>query len=188
MLTRRRVLLLGAAGLVTVPGIRLALAAAPTENRVVVVVLRGALDGLAAVPPYADKDYANQRGSLAFAVPGQDKGCLDLDGHFGLNPALGDLLPLWQQGELAVIHAAATSYRARSHFDGQDMLETGGADGESQRPVSGIRHGAEGAIEPAIRQRMAGPAGLQHVLAIEMGARAIGGGGGMDDRELALLP
>jgi len=127
MLTRRRVLLLGAAGLVTAPGIRLTLAAAPTENRVVVVVLRGALDGLAAVPPYADKDYASQRGSLAFAAPGQEKGCLDLDGHFGLNPALGDLLPLWQQGELAVIHAAATSYRARSHFDGQDMLETGGA-------------------------------------------------------------
>ena len=94
MLTRRRVLLLGAAGLVTVPGIRLALAAAPTENRVVVVVLRGALDGLAAVPPYADKDYASQRGSLAFAAPGQEKGCLYLDGHFGLNPALGDLLPL----------------------------------------------------------------------------------------------
>ena len=127
ILTRRRLLALGASGLMLAPGIRMALARAPTENRVVVVVLRGALDGLAAVPPYGDRDYAPQRGSLAFAPPGEVGGCLDLDGHFGLNPALSDLLPLWQSGELAVIHAAATSYRARSHFEGQDMLETGGA-------------------------------------------------------------
>src|SRR5262249_44843584 len=94
-------------------------------------VLRGALDGLAAVPPYGDKDYARQRGRLAFAAPGEDTNetaaCLDLDGRFGLNPALAELMPLWQQGELAIVHAAATSYRARSHFDGQDMREPGGA-------------------------------------------------------------
>ena len=93
----------------------------------VVIVLRGAMDGLAAVPPYGDRDYANQRGTLAFTAPGAENGCLDLDGHFGLNPALADLMPLWKSGEFAVIHAAATPYRARSHFDGQDMLETGGA-------------------------------------------------------------
>jgi len=127
LLTRRRLLFLGATGLVLLPGIRMAFARAPTENRVVVVVLRGALDGLAAVPPYGDKDYAPQRGSLAFAPPGEVGGCLDLDGHFGLHPALSELLPLWRARELAVIHAVATSYRARSHFDGQDMLETGGA-------------------------------------------------------------
>ncbi len=127
MLTRRRLLVLSAAGFAYAGGIRLALASAPTDNRVVVVVLRGAMDGLAAVPPYGDKDYAGQRGSLAFAEPGKTDGCLDLDGHFGLNPALAPLMPLWQSGELAVLHAAATPYRARSHFDGQDMLETGGA-------------------------------------------------------------
>ncbi len=127
MLTRRRLLVLGAAGFAYVGGIRLALASAPTDNRVVVVVLRGAMDGLAAVPPYGDKDYASQRGTLAFDEPGKPGGCLDLDGHFGLNPALAPLMPLWQSGELAVLHAAATPYRARSHFDGQDMLETGGA-------------------------------------------------------------
>jgi uncharacterized protein (DUF1501 family) len=127
LLTRRHMLRLGAAGLASVPGIRLALAAAPTENRVVVVLLRGAMDGLSAVPPYADRDYAAQRGSLAFAAPGAGNGCLDLDGRFGLHPALGELMPLWQQGELAILHATATPYRARSHFDGQDMLETGGA-------------------------------------------------------------
>lgn len=128
MLTRRRLLVLSAAGLTLAPGIRLALAGAPTESRVVVIVLRGAMDGLAAVPPYGDKDYAGQRGSLAFAAPGEENGCLDLNGHFGLNPALADLMPMWKSGELAVIHAAATPYRARSHFDGQDMLETGGAE------------------------------------------------------------
>jgi uncharacterized protein (DUF1501 family) len=127
MLTRRHVLAIGAAGLVFAPGIRLALAGAPTDRRVVVVVLRGAMDGLAAVPAYADKDYAEQRGNLAFAAPGQENGCLDLNGRFGLNPALSDLMALWQSGEFAVLHAVATPYRARSHFDGQDMLETGGA-------------------------------------------------------------
>jgi len=127
MLTRRRLLALTAAGITFVPGIRLALASAPIESRVVVIVLRGAMDGLAAVPAYGDKDYAEARGNLAFASPGQENGCLDLDGHFGLNPALADLMPLWKSGEFAVLHAAATPYRARSHFDGQDMLETGGA-------------------------------------------------------------
>jgi uncharacterized protein (DUF1501 family) len=127
MLTRRRLLVLSAAGLTLAPGIRLALAGAPTDSRVVVIVLRGAMDGLAAVPPYGDRDYAGQRGNLAFAAPGQENGCLDLDGHFGLNPALADLMPMWKSGEFAIVHAAATPYRARSHFDGQDMLETGGA-------------------------------------------------------------
>ena len=127
MLTRRRLLALTAAGITLAPGICLALASAPTNARVVVIVLRGAMDGLAAVPAYGDKDYAEARGSLAFAAPGQENGCLDLDGHFGLNPALADLMPLWKSGEFAVLHAAATPYRARSHFDGQDILETGGA-------------------------------------------------------------
>jgi uncharacterized protein (DUF1501 family) len=127
LLTRRRLLALSAAGVVFAPGMGLALANAPTDARVVVVILRGAMDGLAAVPPYGDKDYAEQRGDLAFAAPGQENGCLDLNGRFGLNPALTTLMPLWRAGEFAVLHAAATPYRARSHFEGQDMLETGGA-------------------------------------------------------------
>ena len=149
MLTRRRLLILSAAGLVYAPGIRLALASAPTESRLVVIVLRGAMDGLAAVPAYGDRDYAAARGNLAFAAPGQENGCLDLDGHFGLNPALTDLMPLWKAGDLAVIHAAATPYRARSHFDGQDMLETGGAqhalaDGWLNRTLAAMDGGGVG--------------------------------------------
>ena len=123
MLTRRRLLFMGATGLVLLPGIRMALARAPTENRVVVVVLRGALDGLAAVPPYGDRDYAHQRGSLAFAPPGEVGGCLYLDGHFGLNPALSDLLPLWQARELAVIHARE---KIRVNALNPGMVETEG--------------------------------------------------------------
>ena len=126
MLTRRRLLALGAP-VTLAPGIRLALARAPTDSRVVVVVLRGAIDGLAAVPPYGDKDYASQRGSLAFAAARPGRRLPRSRRPFRPQPGAADLLPIWQAGELAVVHAAATPYRARSHFDGQDMLETGGA-------------------------------------------------------------
>ncbi|MGH6879290.1 MAG: DUF1501 domain-containing protein, partial [Hypericibacter sp.] len=131
-LTRRRLLIGGAivfAGLAMPGSIRLAFADAPTERRFVLIILRGALDGLAAVPPYADPDYASLRGALAFGKPGEQAGALDLDGRFGLNPALAPLLPMWQARELTVLHAAATPYRDRSHFDGQNLLENG-----TQRP------------------------------------------------------
>ncbi|HJS31173.1 MAG TPA: DUF1501 domain-containing protein [Alphaproteobacteria bacterium] len=101
------------------------LAYAATDRRLVVVVLRGALDGLAAVPAYADPDYRNQRGALALAEPGEAEGALDLDGRFGLHPALGPLHEMYQARELLVVHAVATPYRSRSHFDGQDLLENG---------------------------------------------------------------
>jgi uncharacterized protein (DUF1501 family) len=104
---------------------RVSLAAAPTDRRFVVVVLRGAMDGLAAVPPYADPDYRATRGSLALAAPGKADGMLDLDGFYGLHPALQPLHDSYIRGELAVIHAVATPYRDRSHFDGQDLLENG---------------------------------------------------------------
>lgn len=99
-------------------------AAMPGDNRFVTIVLRGAMDGLALVQPYGDAGFAAFRPTLSLTP---DKGLIDLDGHFGLNPAAADLMPLWKAKELAFVHAVSTPYRdQRSHFDGQDMLESGG--------------------------------------------------------------
>ncbi|WP_243612556.1 DUF1501 domain-containing protein [Shimia aestuarii] len=97
-------------------------AAAPWDNRLVVIILRGAMDGLDAVRPWGDADFAAARPGLAAT---RDS-ALDLDGYFGLHPALADLMPLWRARELAAVQAVSTPYRdRRSHFDGQDLLEAG---------------------------------------------------------------
>ena len=101
-------------------------AATKPDARFVLVILRGALDGLAAVPAYGDPDYRSLRGSLALDTPGQTGGALKLDGMFGLHPSLTNLHAMYGAGELAVLHAAATPYRDRSHFDAQKVLEAGG--------------------------------------------------------------
>ncbi len=128
MLTRRNFIKstgLLAAGTLLAGFPRLTFADLPTDNRFILVILRGALDGLAAVPPYADKSYAEQRKGLAFAMPGEPDGALDLNGFFGLHPSLEPLLVHFQTGQMAIIHAAATPYRERSHFDAQNLLENG---------------------------------------------------------------
>jgi uncharacterized protein (DUF1501 family) len=93
--------------------------------RLVLIVMRGALDGLAAVPPYGDRDYAALRGEAALHAPGAPGGALALDGFFGLHPALEFLGQSYRARELLVLHALASPYRERSHFDGQDVLENG---------------------------------------------------------------
>jgi uncharacterized protein (DUF1501 family) len=93
--------------------------------RLVVVILRGALDGLAAVPPHGDPDYAGLHRDLAIAVPGAADGALSLDSTFGLHPSLGFLHERYLGGELIVFQAVASPYRDRSHFDGQNVLENG---------------------------------------------------------------
>ncbi len=130
MISRRTALKLlagGSATAVMANGLRLAVADAPTERRFVLVILRGGLDGLASVPAYADPDYHAQRGSLAFDDPDAAEGALDLDGFFGLHPSLSALHGMFRAGELLVVHAVATPYRSRSHFDGQNLLENGTA-------------------------------------------------------------
>ena len=99
--------------------------ATPGKSRLVVVILRGALDGLAAVPPYGDPDYPRLRGDLALRAGGGAGGALPLDGYFGLHPALNFLHDSFTARELIVFHAIASPYRERSHFDGQDLLENG---------------------------------------------------------------
>lgn len=100
--------------------------AAQPDARLVLVILRGGLDGLAAVPPYADPQYRKLRGALALSAPGTEGGALALDGTFGLHPALANLHSMYRAGEALVVHAAATPYRERSHFDAQNVLEAGG--------------------------------------------------------------
>ena len=104
-----------------------AFASAPTENRLVVIILRGAMDGLDAVQPYGDPGLRAARPDFA---TGPNAGATDLDGFFALHEGLEALLPLWQAGELGFAHAVSTPYRnQRSHFDGQDLLEAGTAAG-----------------------------------------------------------
>jgi len=94
------------------------------DPRLLAIILRGAMDGLAAVPPVGDPDYPSLRQDIAVGLA--EKGpALPLDGLFGLNPALANLHRMYAGGHAAIIHAAATPYRGRSHFDGQDMLESG---------------------------------------------------------------
>jgi uncharacterized protein (DUF1501 family) len=128
---KRRTALLGLAATVTLGRASLALAAAPTERRFVVVLLRGALDGLSAVVPYGDAGLAALRGPLLAPPPGQDGGLLDLGGFFGLHPALAGLHGLYQAGDLLPVHAVAGFWRSRSHFEAQDFLEFGTAHGMS---------------------------------------------------------
>jgi uncharacterized protein (DUF1501 family) len=128
MTTRRDALktLGGLAALSALPGLALA-QGAPGERRLVFVFLRGGLDGLSAVPAYGDPDFARRRGELTIAPPGEANGALKLDGTFGLHPLLPEMHQRYQAGELAVLHAVASPYRDRSHFDAQNVLENGTA-------------------------------------------------------------
>jgi uncharacterized protein (DUF1501 family) len=114
-----------AAGVLSAAGARFAFAATPGDRRLVVVILRGALDGLAAAPPHGDKDYASVRGQLALQTSGA--GALhDLDGFFGLHPSFANLKTLYDNKQLVVFHNICSPYRDRSHFEGQNVLESGG--------------------------------------------------------------
>jgi uncharacterized protein (DUF1501 family) len=121
MLDRR--LFLGAAGAVlATPG--LALAAAATDKRFVFIILRGAMDGLSAVMPVGDPAYAALRGN--FGPPPTAGVTLPLGRDFALHPALTEMGALYGKGEALFVHAIASPYRERSHFDAQNVLETGG--------------------------------------------------------------
>ncbi len=120
-INRRLFLGTGMAGLTALAMPKMSFASLPTDKRLVVVILRGAMDGLAAVAPYADKDYKSARGSLAIT----DNKLLDLDGFFGLHPSFKNLYSLYNKKELAIFHNVASPYRERSHFDAQNVLEIG---------------------------------------------------------------
>jgi len=138
--------------------------------RLVLIVMRGALDGLAAVPPYGDRDYASLRGEAALRAPGTPGGALALDGFFGLHPSLAFLGQCYGARELIVLHALASPYRERSHFDGQDVLENG-----TPRPhalQSGWLNRALAHL-PGMRPREAGVALGQNVPLVMRGPAAV---------------
>jgi uncharacterized protein (DUF1501 family) len=131
MKRRNFIHLAGLAGALLIPCGRSAWAAAAsnpssdTQRKLVVVMLRGAVDGLSVVAPYGDQNYYRLRPTLALPRPRQDGGLIDLDGYFGLHPALAALEPLWQQKKLAFVHASGSPDPSRSHFDAQDYMESG---------------------------------------------------------------
>lgn len=94
------------------------------QHRLVVLLLRGAVDGLSVVVPYHEREYYNVRRNIALQPPGTQDGVVDLDGFFGLHPSLSNLMPLWQDKSLAFVHASGFPTNVRSHFEAQDIIET----------------------------------------------------------------
>lgn len=122
----RRLLLQGLCGLALLPvcgGMRVSFAAGTGDARFVFIILRGAMDGLAAVAPYGDKYYTGARGSMALPASALTR----LDDFYGLHKNFTSFGSLYNAGEAAIVHAVATPYRERSHFDAQNVLECGAA-------------------------------------------------------------
>jgi uncharacterized protein (DUF1501 family) len=123
--TSRRSLLLGGASFAAWAYLpKFARAADGRDPRLIVVILRGALDGLATVAPVGDPDYSGLHGSIALTSDGPHA-ALMLDSFFALHPAMPEFARMYRGKRAAIIHAVATPYRDRSHFDGQDVLESG---------------------------------------------------------------
>jgi uncharacterized protein (DUF1501 family) len=97
------------------------------RKTLVVVFQRGACDGLNTVIPYGDPGYRKARPSIGIPAPkeGDAAAAIDLDGHFGLHPALADLAPLYRAGSLGIVHSVGSPDTSRSHFDCQDFMESG---------------------------------------------------------------
>jgi uncharacterized protein (DUF1501 family) len=124
MLPTRRELLLGSGALFAWTAVPRIARAEGRDPRFLVIVLRGALDGLAVVAPVGDPDWTKLRGDKALTLSSATP-ALPLDGFFALNPAMTNFHRLYQANQAMVVHAVATPYRERSHFDGQDVLENG---------------------------------------------------------------
>ncbi|MBZ9739471.1 MULTISPECIES: DUF1501 domain-containing protein [unclassified Mesorhizobium] len=144
--SRRAVLMTGGALFAWAYLPRFARAADNRDPRLIVIVLRGALDGLSAVGPVGDPDYAGLHGDIALSLSGPHA-ALRLDGFFAVNPAMPVFARLFKANQAAVVHAAATGYRERSHFDGQDVLESG---------FAGPGHVATGWLNRALESLPAG--------------------------------
>src|SRR5919205_4245701 len=144
----RRELLAGAGVLFAWPFLPKLARAEGRDPRMLTIILRGALDGLAAVAPVGDPDWVKLRGDRALVLDGKTP-ALPLDSFFALNPAMPNLHRMFKAGEATIVHAAATPYRERSHFDGQDVLESGLT--KPGATDTGWLNRALGALEPGGR-------------------------------------
>jgi len=125
LITSRRALLLGGATFAAWAYLpKFARAADGRDPRLIVVILRGALDGLATVAPIGDPDYAALHGSIALTSDGPHAAVM-LDSLFALHPSMPEFARMYKDKQAAIVHAVSTPYRDRSHFDGQDVLESG---------------------------------------------------------------
>jgi uncharacterized protein (DUF1501 family) len=150
-----------------------ALAGDPSHKRLVVVFMRGAVDGLSLVVPYGDTQYYEQRPTIAIPRGGGDGSLIDLDGHFGLNPALASMMPQWSDGTLAFVHASGSPDPTRSHFDAQDYMESGTpgvkstSDGWMNRVIAALpgAHGPTEALSlgPTVPRILAGPLAVANI-------------------------
>ncbi|HEY9773089.1 MAG TPA: DUF1501 domain-containing protein [Planktothrix sp.] len=150
----------------------------PDTQKLVVVILRGGVDGLNVIIPHGDKRYYDLRPSIAV----QRGSLIDLDGHFGMHPSLSPLQPLWKNHTLAFVHASGSPDPTRSHFDAQDYLESGTpgkkiASGWLNRMLTQIPTKASSPIRaisigPTLPRIMSGPFAVATV-APEMKARAL---------------
>ncbi len=96
-----------------------------SKNKILVAIfMRGAVDGLNVVIPYAESEYYDKRPTIAIPKPGKENGAIDLDGYFGLHPSLEPLEKLWKNKQLAIIHSVGSPDNTRSHFDAQDYMES----------------------------------------------------------------
>ncbi len=125
LITSRRGLLLGGASFAAWAYLpKFVRAADGRDPRLIVVILRGALDGLATVAPVGDPDYAGLHGSIALTPEGPHAAVM-LDSFFALHPSMPEFARMYKDKQAAIVHAVSTPYRDRSHFDGQDVLESG---------------------------------------------------------------
>ena len=127
MVTRRDIIKTAGAGAAAAVWPTALFAKPVSEARFVLVILRGAADGLSIAAPYGDGNYPGVRGELALPSPRRADGLLKLDGMFGLHPSLAGVYEEYEKKQALIVHAIASPYRERSHFDGQDVLENGGS-------------------------------------------------------------
>jgi len=175
MFTRRyflRCSALAMAGLGAAPSWLLRAAAQDGRKRKILVAIfqRGAADGLNVVVPFFEKLYYEMRPTIAVPQPGKNNGGIDLDGRFALHPSLQPLKPLWDSGELAIIHATGSPDPTRSHFDAQDFMESGTPGRTSE---DGWLNRALGPVEPGVSPLRAIAIGAQLPRTLRGSRRAV---------------